>query len=172
MSHKDYTFDDFKVDVYAFNEIAGKDKAATHLDLCKQFSLITEELKETADGLSTNNPVEVLDGVVDVLVTGLGLLQKLEALGFNTQKALYDTAANNLSKYPTDESVAIESAKNLESQGETVNITYNSAYDLFVIKDLQDKVRKPFNFKSNDLSSCIPMYVLSNGFEGYPKYGD
>ncbi len=169
MSHKDYTFDDFKIDVYAFNEIAGKDKAATHLDLCKQFSLITEELKELADGLSTNNPVEVLDGVVDVPVTGLGLLQKLEALGFNSQKALYDTAANNLSKYPTDESVAIESAKTLEAKGETVNVTYNSAYDMFVIKDLQDKVRKPFNFVSNDLSSCIPMFVLSNGFEGFPN---
>jgi len=169
MPHNDYTFDDFKVDVYAFNEIAGKDKAATHLDLCKQFSLITEELKELADGLSTNNPVEVLDGVVDVLVTGLGLLQKLEALGFNSQKALYDTALNNLSKYPTDEAVAIESAKTLEAKGETVNVTYNSAYDMFVIKDLQDKVRKPFNFQANDLSSCIPMFVLSNGFEGFPN---
>jgi hypothetical protein len=172
MSYKDYTFDDFKIDVYAFNEIAGKDKAATHLDLCKQFSLITEELKELADGLSTDNPVEVLDGVVDVLVTSLGLLQKLEALGFNSQKALYDTALNNLSKYPTDEAVAIESAKVLEAKGETVNVTYNSAYDMFVIKDLQDKVRKPFNFQSNDLSSCIPVYVLSSGFEGYPEHGN
>jgi hypothetical protein len=172
MSYKDYTFDDFKIDVYAFNEIAGKDKAATHLDLCKQFALITEELKELADGLSTDNPVEVLDGVVDVLVTSLGLLQKLEALGFNSQKALYDTALNNLSKYPTDEAVAIESAKVLEAKGETVNVTYNSAYDMFVIKDLQDKVRKPFNFQSNDLSSCIPVYVLSSGFEGYPEHGN
>lgn len=171
MPHNDYTFDDFKIDVYAFNEIAGKDKAASHLDLCKQFSLITEELKELADGLRENNPVEVLDGVIDVLVTGLGLLQKLEALGFNSQKALYDTALNNLSKYPTDEAVAIESAKVLEAKGETVNVTYNSAYDMFVIKDLQDKVRKPFNFQSNDLSSCIPMFVLSNGFEGFPNVG-
>lgn len=172
MPHNDYTFDDFKIDVYAFNEIAGKDKAATHLDLCKQFSLITEELKETADGLSLNDPVEVLDGVVDVLVTALGLLQKLEALGFNAPKALYKTAANNLSKYPTDEAVAIESAKNFESQDIDVTVTYNSAYDMFVIKDLQDKVRKPFNFQSNNLDDCIPMFVLSNGFEGYPKHGN
>jgi hypothetical protein len=43
---------------------------------------------------------------------------------------------------------------------------------MFVIKDLQDKVRKPFNFQSNDLSSCIPMYVLSSGFEGYPEHGN
>ena len=169
MSHNDYTFDDFKIDVYAFNEIAGKDKAATHLDLCKQFSLITEELKELADGLSDNNPVEVLDGVVDVLVTSLGLLQKLEALGFNTQKALYDTAANNLSKYPIQESIAVLTAQKFEADNVNVSVTYNSTYDLFVIKDEQDKVRKPINFVSNDLSSCIPMFVLSNGFEGFPN---
>ena len=172
MPHNDYSFDDFKIDVYAFNEIAEKDKAATHLDLCKQFALITEELKETADGLRANNPVEVLDGVVDVLVTGLGLLQKLEALGFNTQKALYKTAANNLSKYPTDEAVAVATAINYEQAGIPVNVVYNSTYDMFSIKDEQDKVRKPLGFASNNLEDCIPMFVLSNGFEGYPKHAD
>ena len=172
MPHKDYTFDDFKIDVYAFNEIAGKDKEATHLDLCKQFSLIVEELKETSDGLNTNNPVEVLDGVVDVLVTGLGLLQKLEALGFNTQKALYKTAANNLSKYPNREHIAILTSQKFEAGNVNISVTYNSDYDLFVIKDEQDKVRKPLNFVSNDLEDCVPMFVLSNGFEGYPKHGN
>lgn len=172
MPHNDYTFDDFKVDVYAFNEIADKHKDATHLDLCKQFVLITEELKETADGLSTNNPVEVLDGVVDVLVTGLGLLQKLEALGFNTQKALYKTAYNNLSKYTSSEHIAVLTAQKFEADNINVSVTYNSTYDLFVIKDDQDKVRKPINFVSNDLDDCVPMFVLSNGFEGYPKHAD
>jgi hypothetical protein len=109
---------------------------------------------------------------VDVLVTSLGLLQKLEALGFNTQKALYDTAANNLSKYPIQESIAVLTAQKFEADNVNVSVTYNSAYDLFVIKDDQDKVRKPINFVSNDLSSCIPMFVLSNGFEGYPKHGN
>lgn len=168
----DYTFDDFKIDVYAFNEIAGKDKSATHLDLCKQFALITEELKETAEGLSTNNPVEVLDGVVDVLVTGLGLLQKLEALGFNTQRALYKTAENNLSKYPDSENIAVLTAQKFEADNVNVSVTYNSTYELFVIKDDQDKVRKPINFVSNNLDDCVPMFILSNGFEGFPNHAD
>lgn len=172
MPHKDYTFDDFKIDVYAFNEIAEKDKAATHLDLCKQFKLIVEELKETSDGLNENNPVEVLDGVVDVLVTGLGLLQKLEALGFNSQKALYKTALNNLSKYPDSEHIALLTAQKFEADNVNVTVTYNSAYDLFVIKDDEDKVRKPVNFVSNSLDDCVPMFILSNGFEGYPKHAD
>lgn len=172
MTINDYTFDDFKIDVYAFNEIAAKDKAATHLDLCKQFALITEELKETAEGLTTNNPVEVLDGVVDVLVTTLGLLQKLDSLGFNVQRALYKTAANNLSKYPVQESIAILTAQKFEADSINVSVTYNSEYDVFVIKDLQDKVRKPVNFVSNALDDCVPMSILSNGFEGYPNHGD
>lgn len=166
-----YSYDliDFNQDVKDFNVIAGKDQDVDHIDLCKQFHLITEELKETADGLSANNPVEVLDGVVDVLVTALGLMHKLEVLGFDSRKALYKTAKNNLSKYTKSEEVAIESAKNLEAQGEVINVTYNSAYDVFVIKDVNDKVRKPLDFKSNSLEECIPMFILSNGFEGFPN---
>lgn len=165
----DYNLIDFNQDVKDFNVIANKDKETLHIDLCKQFKLITEELKETADGLSTNNPVEVLDGVVDVLVTALGLMHKLEVLGFDSTRAMYKTAKNNLSKYTKSEEVAIESAKSLEAEGSVINVTYNSAYDVFVIKDADDKVRKPLDFKSNNLEDCVPMYVLSNGFQGFPN---
>lgn len=164
-----YDLIDFNQDVKDFNIIAGKDQDVSYLDLCKQFKLITEELKETADGLSANDPTEVLDGVVDVLVTALGLMHKLEVLGFDSRKALYKTAKNNLSKYTTSEAIAIESAKQLEAQGEVINATYNSAYDVFVIKDANDKVRKPLDFKSNNLDDCVPLYVLSNGFQGFPN---
>lgn len=151
-----YDYEDFKEDCYAFNELAGKDKLVSHKDLTEQFKLIVEELKETCDGLATNNPEEVLDGTVDVMVTAIGLLQKLENLGMNVNKALYKTAVNNLSKFPESEMIAIETAEMYERQGVDVKVEYKSEYDAYVIKDVNDKVRKPSNFVSNNLKDCIP----------------
>lgn len=151
-----YDMQDFQSDCYLFNKLAGKDTLVSHKDLTEQFKLIVEELKETCDGLATNNPEEVLDGTIDVMVTAIGLLQKLENLGIDTNKALYKTADNNLSKFPTTEAVAIETAEMYERQGVDVIVEYKSKYDVYVIKDVNDKVRKPSNFVSNDLKDCIP----------------
>lgn len=152
----EYDMQDFQSDCYMFNRLAGKDKFVSHKDLTEQFKLIVEELKETCDGLATNNPEEVLDGTVDVMVTAIGLLQKLENLGMNVNKALLKTADNNLSKFPESEMIAIETAEMYERQGIDVKVEYKSEYDVYVIKDANDKVRKPSNFVSNDLKDCIP----------------
>ena len=90
------------------------------------------------------------------MVTAIGLLQKLENLGMNVNKALYKTAVNNLSKFPTTEAVAIETVEMYERQGIDVVVEFKSKYDVYVIKDANDKVRKPSDFVSNDLKDCIP----------------
>lgn len=162
----DYDISDFKEDCYAFNEIAGKDTLCTLKDIEFQYNLILEETKEIKDkGIDKNNAKEVVDGVVDVLVTALGLAQKLENLGVDMNKAMRDTAYNNLTKYPSDERIAIETAQKYEQEGKQVQVEYKSDYDLFVIKDLKDKVMKPVGFESNDLSNCIPADLLQNGFK-------
>lgn len=165
MPHE-YNISDFQMDCYAFNEIAGKDKLGTLKDIEFQYNLILEETKEIKEkGIDKNNAKEVLDGVVDVMVTALGLLQKLEVLGMDTNKAMRDTAYNNLTKYPSKELVAIQTAQMYEEDGVQVNVEYNSEYELFVIKNLKDKVMKPIGFESNDLSNCIPTDLLLNGFK-------
>lgn len=164
-----YDFNDFQEDVYCFNEVAGKSKLVSYRDLKEQYKLIVEELKETEEGLAKNDPEEVLDGVVDVLVTALGLLQRLESLGINTSDAMRITAGNNWSKFPINEAVAIESAEMYDRQGIDVQVRYNSEYDVFVIKDENDKVRKPSNFVSNDLKNCVPEKLLKEGFYGYEQ---
>jgi NTP pyrophosphatase (non-canonical NTP hydrolase) len=151
-----YDFEEFKQDVYAFNEIAGKDKSASLEDLAQQFNLIAEEVNEIADGLENNNPEEVLDGVVDTLVVVLGMAQKLEALGFDVQKALHKTCVNNFSKFPEAEDAAIETVQMYHNKGVKVSVEYNSEYEMFVIKDENGKVRKPVYYVSNDLVDCIP----------------
>lgn len=162
----DYNISDFQVDCYAFNEIAGKHNKTTLKDIEFQYKLILEETKEIKDkGIDKNNVKEVLDGVVDVIVTALGLLQKLEYLGVDVNKAMRDTAYNNLTKYPSKELTAIQTAQMYEEDGAMVDVQYNSEYELFVIKNWNDKVMKPIGFESNDLSNCIPKELLLNGFK-------
>lgn len=161
-----YNISDFQEDCYAFNEIAGKHKLTTLKDIEFQYKLILEETKEIKDkGIDKNNAKEVLDGVVDVMVTALGLLQKLEYLGVDTNKAMRDTAYNNLTKFPSSELVAIRSAQYYEQEGIPVNVEYHSDSELFVIKNVHDKVMKPLGFESNDLTDCIPKELLEKGFE-------
>lgn len=162
----DYNISDFQDDCNAFNSVAGKDKLGTLKDIEFQYNLILEETKEIKEkGIDKNNVKEVVDGVVDVLVTALGLAQKLELLGVDMNKAMRDTAYNNLTKYPTKELTAIQTAQMYEEDGIQVVVEYNSEYELFVIKNLKDKVMKPIDFESNDLSNCIPADLLLNGFK-------
>lgn len=161
-----YDISEFQSDCYAFNEIAGKDSQCSLKDIEFQYNLILEETKEIKEkGIDHNNAKEVVDGVVDVLVTALGLVQKLEYLGVDMNKAMRDTAYNNLTKYPSDERTAIETAQKYEQEGTQVTVEYNSDYELFVIKNMKDKVMKPVGFESNDLSNCIPEDLLLNGFK-------
>jgi hypothetical protein len=76
-----------------------------------------------------------------------------------------DTAYNNLTKYPSKELTAIQTAMMYEEEGSVVNVEYNSEYELFVVKNWNDKVMKPIGFESNDLSNCIPTDLLLNGFK-------
>jgi len=162
---QDYSFNDFKQDCHAFNEIAGKDAQASLKQMLQQLTLIEEEVQEIKEGLHENNVLETLDGVVDVLVVTLGMLQKLEALGVDTTKALKDTAENNLTKYPADIATAVASQKYLAKQGVEATVEYNPKYDLYVLKDKNQKVRKPWDFQSNDLTECIPLQLMLDGFE-------
>jgi len=162
----DYNISDFQMDCFAFNEIANKHNKTTLKDIEFQYKLILEETKEIKDkGIDKNNVKEVLDGAIDVMVTALGLLQKLEHLGIDVNKAMRDTAYNNLTKYPSKELTAIQTAMMYEEEGSVVNVEYNSEYELFVVKNWNDKVMKPIGFESNDLSNCIPTDLLLNGFK-------
>lgn len=159
-----YTFEDFASDCYLFNELAGKDKQCSYHDIYQQCNLIDEEVNEITDGIYQNNPEEVLDGAIDVLVVTLGLLQKLEHLGVDTTKAMQKTALNNFSKFPTDRVIAVSSVDFLKEQGVDCKFEYNEEYQVYVIKDANDKVRKPVDFVSNDLLDCIPSELQELGF--------
>lgn len=137
-------------EVGEFNDIAGNLTNVSLESIDAQLSFIFEELTETIDGLEQGNMVELLDGACDLFVTVGGLMQKLEAMGFNVAHALGRVNANNLSKFPK--------VGELYRKPEGTVATLNEKYGRVVLKNSVGKVCKPAAFTSVDLSDLVPDY--------------
>ena len=138
--------------VYKFNDIAGN---LTNVDVASieaQIKIIKEEVDEIDYACGSENATELLDGACDAFVTVIGLLQKMEKAGFKVDEALGLVNDNNLSKFPSKIS-------NEELDAYTWNqwsVKYNKHHDCFVLKDSNDKIRKPAGFVSVDIMDCLP----------------
>lgn len=159
-----YTEQMFTEDNYKFNILAGKDKLVSLEDLKEQYNLIYEEVAELCEGLRCNDPVEVLDAVVDIYVVLDGLKQKLENLGFDIPEASYRVAGNNLTKFPISKENAEETKQMYLDKEINVIVEYNQVFERWVVKDQQGKVRKPVGFKSVELDDLVPS-ELQDGFK-------
>jgi hypothetical protein len=150
--------------------VAGNLSNVTYNTIDDQISYIFEELCETIDSIDPhrqsliegNFPANydinealvdrtgLLDGACDLFVTVVGLLQKLEAKGYDVGTALQRVCANNLTKFPEiNESFTYDSR---------FTETINEKYGRCVIKDENGKVRKPNDFAPVDLSDLIPQH--------------
>lgn len=146
----------FQKDQDAFNIISGQDEKTSIEDIKNQLKLINEEVFELEADVETENYVGMTGELIDVLFTTLGMIQKFEAKGINMNKAMQIIAEANLSKFPALYSEAEESKEFYKQKGIEVNISYNETYDVYVLKDENDKVRKAVNFVKADVSSCVP----------------
>lgn len=133
-------------DVEIFNTIAGNLNTVTEDSIDNQISFIFEELTETITAFEAGDMVEVLDGACDLFVTVTGLMQKLEAAGYDVETAIERVNANNLSKFPKEVS---------EADKALYTVTLNEQYNRYVLKDGNGKVRKPSTFASVDLSDLV-----------------
>ena len=145
----------FESSVFSFNATAGNFDNLDTVEgvskaLSSQVALILEEVKET---IEAKNSIEALDGIVDVLVTAFGYAQMLEHIGVDVAKAMNLIAENNLSKFPLSAEYAQRSVKMYADKG--INVTAIKNDGRWVIKDEKGKVRKPYNYKPVDLSSCV-----------------
>lgn len=144
-------------ETHEFNEIAGNNVKFDKDALKAQLKLIKEEVQELDDAINIDNsPVDMLDAVIDTYVVLNGFASKLVALGFDMRRAADRTAENNLSKFPDNEQVAINTVKSLKEQGVDAVYEYDSRYDAYRIIDSNGKIRKPVGFTSNDLSDLVP----------------
>ena len=145
-------------ETFAFNEIAGNSGKLDKDALNAQLKLIKEEVKELDDAINIdNNPVEMLDAVIDTYVVLNGFASKLAALGFDLHKAAEITAKNNLSKFPELESDAKITVERLKETGVDAQYEFNPHYEVYRIVDSNGKIRKPVvGYEKNDLTACVP----------------
>ena len=149
-----YTSSQFKEACYLFNSIAGKAHLTSKKDIKFQLDLIKSELQECYDALEANDLVGILDGYADVLVTTYGLGQKLDYLNCNTEDACKAVAANNLSKFISEPSVL--ERNQVKYTFPEYKIEYNNRFGRWIIKNSNDKVMKPVDFVSVDLTPFVP----------------
>lgn len=145
-------------DTNTFNMIAGNDQKITDQDFEDQFKVVVEEMKEFQTGHANKDLVETTDGIIDSFVVLFGYMQKMQnRYGIDFAKAMDLIAENNLSKYPTEEQVAIDTVKMYQEKGLETYYTYNAESACYVIRDSKtNKIKKPVGFKSVDLSVCFP----------------
>jgi hypothetical protein len=155
--NNDYSILDFQDDADMFNDISGSSTACTKKDIGNQIALMQEEVQETYDAYLNGDMVETLDGCIDTLYVTLGLLQKLNNLGIDTEGAMRKVAYDNIQKFPISEMVAEETIKMYSEKGVEVISKYDVLHNAYVIKDMNDKVKKPLGFIPTDLIQYVPV---------------
>lgn len=149
--------------VKLFNNLAGDN--LTKQGFINQQKVLLEEVKEIDEGISNNDIVEILDGVVDTLYVALGQLYKLEQLGCDIEGAIKRVGEDNLTKFPSSEEIAAASVSFYNSKNVNVHWTHNEGYSRYVLKDENNKVRKPIDFISTNLIEYVPENLQRKGLE-------
>ncbi len=146
-------------DTLIFNEISGSDKEVSLLDIDRQIKFTQDEAKELKDALSHfyltgQNEGEIVKEALDVIVCAVGVLQKMQTLGYDITSCANIVGENNLSKYPCSHEEAMQSLQDLASKGVNACVSYNPEYNVYVIRDVQEgKVRKPSGYQKVDSDS-------------------
>lgn len=156
---------EFYKSVKLFNNLAGNNDVSIKGFKTQQKVVFEECIKEVEEALNENNPVKLLDGIVDGLYVVFGQLAKVEALGCDIEGAIKQVCEDNLKKFPPNEEDAQKSVLHYNAQNINVSYTYNPEYNRYVIKDSNQKVRKPFNFVSTDLTQYVPEKLIKEGLE-------
>lgn len=134
--------------VREFNDIAGNLTNVTDEGVDNQITLIWEEFEETLTAQESGDKVGVLDGAIDLFVVVSGLLQKLEAQGYEVAAGLLRVTENNMTKFPPLGSVF--------SYDPAFKLRYNEKYKRTAILDSNGKIRKPDGYVSVHLDDLVP----------------
>ena len=162
-----YDYMDFMYDAYKFNNISGQSKKVDFNAIKNQAALMKEEgYVEMQEALDERDLVAVLDSTVDTLFVTLGMLQKLQNKGLDVLGAMKQVSEDNLSKYPTDIEVVKETSEMYKDKSVIISTSYDSDYNVYVIKNTNDKVMKPSGFVGTDLTKYVPSNLINDFKKG------
>lgn len=127
-------------------------------DITKQAWIVHEEVQETIGASKDTDLLETLDGVCDVLYTGLRLAQLLENRGVQVWSALKKVCENNDLKYTRSLATATQWLEDLSATKPFLAIHEyeGNAGTYYCVKDTQTgKVIKPVSHPKVDLSVYV-----------------
>lgn len=121
-----------------------------------QTERVVEEVNETLDAAIDEDTVGMLDGMSDILVTAIGLYQKLAQFGYPVEEALERVCDNNLTKFHETAEEANETVQFyrdfiVETFVRMVTLNNGEVY-YSVIRKSDGKLLKPKYYQSVDLS--------------------
>lgn len=155
----------FEEKVRIFNHVCGSLTDVDDTKLTLQLSLIKEELQELEEAFKVKDSVEVLDGIVDVLVTAVGFAQQLQTQGYDLSTAIQRVADNNLTKFPKYAAVALESVNYYVNIGVPAYYSFSDSAKAYVVKrDSDNKVIKPVGYTSVVLGDLVPTMKANGGW--------
>jgi hypothetical protein len=130
-------------EVKLFNTIGGQLISVSLDSLALQMDLIQEEYLELVEAFDNKDDIEYTDAICDLFVTVAGLMQKLEACGFDVSGALKKVNENNLAKY-----VQYDVRKDvMEFAPANTFPIIDDVHNVIIFKDKETgKIRKPTNF--------------------------
>lgn len=126
-----------------------------------QAKLAVEEAQETKDAADACDPVELLDGALDIMVIGFKLLDFLLAAGYDVSGAFDAVCDNNDSKVFGDYYRAVEAKASLEERDNkeyTIASSFVNGIEFFTVRREDGKIAKPVDFKSVDLLPFVPKH--------------
>lgn len=148
--------------VFTFNDVAKQFDSDLLQGVNLQLDLIFEEfcdetVKAYEEGCNAiayskdkekaaKEAVKLLDGAVDTFVVVAGLLQKLQAAGFDVNEALLRVTENNLTKFT-------KKAEYLWAEKQGYEVVWNEQHSVFSYRDAAGKLRKSPEYQSVDIDS-------------------
>ena len=140
---------------YTFNEISGQARDTSKEGIENQIKLIEEETKELREGFEAGSTVEILDACIDILYVTYGLLQKLESK-CDVDAAMKQVHIDNFKKFfdGSEYQLAEETQKYQCSKGKNARVS-KSLHGVYAVLDENNKVLKPIDFVSTDLTKFV-----------------
>ena len=140
---------------YIFNQISGQACDSSDQGIENQIKLIEEEVKELCEGFEAGSTVEILDACIDILYVTYGLLQKLEGR-CDIDAAMKQVHTDNFKKFfdGGEYQLAEETKKYQCSKGKNARVS-KSPYGVYAVLDENNKVLKPIDFVSTDLTKFV-----------------
>lgn len=126
-----------------------------------QTGLVVEETQEALDEAIDENLPNLLKEVADVMVTAIGLYQRLQVCGVDISEALELVCDNNLEKFHRTAEHANETLQHYTEQGVECLIRLTTLEDgseyYAVLRKSDGKMQKPHDFVKVDLTEIAEM---------------